>query len=156
MVMGALNKLIFQTAWAGTDFLVVDLPPGTGDVHLSLSQTVAVTGAVVVTTPQRVAMADVRKGVDMFNKVQIPVLGVVQNMSGFVCTKCQNINHIFGSDGARELAASLDVPLLGDIPLDPDITSSGDSGKPLAISHPQSPSARIYLDIAEAVVSQIK
>lgn len=156
MVMGALNKLIFETAWAGTDFLVVDLPPGTGDVHLSVSQTVAVTGAVVVTTPQKVAMADVRKGVDMFNKVQIPVLGVVQNMSGFVCTNCQTVNHIFGSDGARELAASLEVPLLADIPLDPEITSSGDSGKPLVISHPQSQSARIYLDMAQAVVSQIK
>ena len=83
MVMGALNRLIFQTDWAGTDYLVVDLPPGTGDVHLSLSQTVAVSGALVVTTPQRVAMADVRKGVDMFNKVQIPVLGVIQNMSGY-------------------------------------------------------------------------
>ena len=156
MVMGALNKLIFETAWAGTDFLVVDLPPGTGDVHLSVSQTVAVTGAVVVTTPQRVAMADVRKGVDMFKKVQIPVLGVVQNMSGFVCTNCQTVNHIFGSDGARELAASLEVPLLADIPLDPEITSSGDTGKPLVISHPQSQSARIYLDMAQAVVSQIK
>ena len=156
MVMGALNKLIFQTDWAGTDYLVVDLPPGTGDVHLSLSQTVAVSGALVVTTPQRVAMADVRKGVDMFNKVEIPVLGVVQNMSGFVCTKCHTINHVFGADGARELATSLDVPLLGDIPLDPDITNSGDSGKPLVISHPQSQSAQVYLDIAQAVVSQIK
>ena len=156
MVMGALNRLIFQTDWGGTDFLVVDLPPGTGDVHLSLSQTVAVTGAVVVTTPQRVAMADVRKGVDMFHKVQIPVLGVVQNMSGFVCTKCHNINHIFGSDGARQLAASLEVPLLGDIPLDPAITDSGDAGKPLVISHPRSQSAQIYMDIAQAVVSQVK
>ena len=156
MVMGALNRLIFQTDWSGTDYLVVDLPPGTGDVHLSLSQTVAVSGALVVTTPQRVAMADVRKGVDMFNKVEIPVLGVVQNMSGFVCTKCQTVNHVFGADGARELAASLDVPLLGDIPLDPEITNSGDSGKPLVISHPQSQSAQIYLDIARAVVSQVK
>jgi len=155
MVMGALNKLIFDTNWHGTDFLIVDLPPGTGDVHLSLSQTVQVSGAVVVTTPQKVAMADVRKGVDMFNKVNVPVLGLIENMSSYVCNNCQEINHIFGVDGARELVASLDIPLLGKIPVDPAITLSGDSGKPLVISHPQSKSAQLYLDIAQSVVSKL-
>lgn len=155
MVMGALDKLLFHTNWAGTDFLVVDLPPGTGDVHLSLSQTVQVAGAVVVTTPQKVAMADVMKGVDMFNKVNVPVLGLIENMSGFVCSKCQETNYIFGVEGAQQLGASLNVPVLGKIPLDPAITSSGDSGRPLVISHPQSKSAQIYLDIAQSIVSKL-
>ena len=156
MVMGAINKLIFDTNWTGTDFLIVDLPPGTGDIHLSLSQTVEVSGAVVVTTPQRVAMADVRKGVDMFNKVDVPVLGVLENMSGFVCNNCQEINHIFGSDGAQNLADSLNVPLLGKIPLDPAITSSSDTGKPLVISHPNSKSAKLYLNVAQSIVTKLK
>lgn len=156
MVMSALNKLLFGTAWGDTDYLVVDTPPGTGDIHLSLSQTVAVGGAVVVTTPQRVARADVRKGVDMYNKMDVPILGLVQNMAAFTCTNCGHNNYVFGQDGARKMAESLDIAILGDIPLDPDIVTSGDSGQPIVTSHPQSQAALVYQQIAEKIVSQVK
>merc|ERR1719244_227503 len=155
MVMGALDKLVHGTQWSGTDILVVDLPPGTGDIHLSLSQTVEVSGAVVVTTPQKVALADVRKGVDMFHKVNIPVLGVVQNMSSFICSSCGATTHVFGQDGARLLAQSLGVDLMGDIPLDPALMSSSDKGHPLVVSHPQSTVSLMYKSIASQIVQKL-
>ena len=148
MVMGALNKLLFSTNWADTDYLIVDTPPGTGDIHLSLAQTVTLSGAVLVSTPQRVALADVRKGADMYSKMQVEVLGLVQNMSSFVCGHCGETTHMFGQDGARRMAESLGVPLLGDIPLDPNIMTGADSGVPVMVSHPHSVAARAYLDIA--------
>ena len=157
MVMSALNKLLFGTSWGGdTDYLVIDTPPGTGDIHLSLAQTVTLGGAVVVTTPQRVAMADVRKGVDMYNKMGVPILGLVQNMATYTCTNCGHINHVFGQDGARKMAESLDISLLGDIPLDPNIVTSGDSGQPIVMSHPKSQAALVYHQIAEKIVSQVE
>ena len=113
MVMGALDKMVHGTYWSGTDVLVVDLPPGTGDIHLSISQTVQVSGAVVVSTPQKVALADAKKGVDMFQKVGIPVLGLVQNMSSFICGKCGEKTNIFGCDGVQKMADDLSVSLLG-------------------------------------------
>jgi len=155
MVMGALDKMVHGTNWSGTDILVVDLPPGTGDIHLSLSQTVHVSGAVVVSTPQKVALADSRKGVDMFKKVNIPVLGMVQNMSSFICGSCGEKTHVFGCDGAHKMAVELGVPLLGDVPLDPVLMSSSDSGKPMVISHPESDVAKTYQDIARQIVDKL-
>jgi len=155
MVMGALDKMVHGTNWSGTDFLVVDLPPGTGDIHLSLSQTVHVSGAVVVSTPQKVALADSQKGVDMFKKVNIPVLGMVQNMSSFICGSCGEKTHVFGCDGAQKMAVELGVPLLGDVPLDPTLMSSSDTGKPIVISHPESEIAKTYLDIARQIVNKL-
>jgi len=155
MVMGALDKMVHGTDWSGTDVLVVDLPPGTGDVHLSISQTVHISGAVVVSTPQKVALADARKGVDMFKKVDIPVLGVVQNMSSFICGSCGEKTHVFGRDGAQKMAEELGVSLLGDVPLDPALMSSSDSGKPMVITHPESEISRTYLHIAQQVLSRL-
>jgi len=149
MVMGAVNKLLFETNWSGTDILIVDLPPGTGDVHLSVSQTVAVSGAVVVSTAQKVALEDVRKGVDMFHKVAIPVLGVVQNMSSFLCPSCGTSSSIFGKRGALQLAEELGVVSLGDVPLDPLMVQACDQGTPLVLSHPQSTVTQVYMDIAQ-------
>jgi len=155
MVMGALNKLIFSTNWGDTDYLVIDTPPGTGDIHLSLTQTVSISGALVVTTPQLVARADVRKGVDMFNKLGVPVLGMVQNMSSFTCGNCGHINQLFGHDETLKMAESLNIDMLGDVPLDPQIAHSCDSGVPLVISHPNSQAAKVYGEIAEKICSQI-
>lgn len=155
MVMGALDKMVHGTNWSGTDVLVVDLPPGTGDIHLSISQTVEISGAVVVSTPQKVALADARKGVDMFNKVAIPVLGVVQNMSSFICGKCGEKTHVFGCDGAQKMAAELGVSLLGDVPLDPALMSSSDSGKPIVITNPESEISRTYKNIAQQIVDKL-
>jgi len=155
MVMGALDKMVHGTNWSGTDVLVVDLPPGTGDVHLSISQTVEISGAVVVSTPQKVALADARKGVDMFKKVGIPVLGMVQNMSSFICAKCGEKTHVFGCDGAQKMAQELGVSLLGDVPLDPAIMSSSDSGKPIVMTNPDSEIARTYQAIAQQIVDKL-
>lgn len=155
MVMGALDKLVHGTNWSGTDVLVVDLPPGTGDIHLSISQTVEISGAVVVSTPQKVALADARKGVDMFSKVGIPVLGVVQNMSSFICGKCGEKTHVFGCDGAQKMAAELGVSLLGDVPLDPALMSCSDSGKPIVITNPESEISRTYKNIAQQIVDKL-
>lgn len=154
MVMGALNKMLFGTNWGDTDYLIVDTPPGTGDIHLSLSQTLEVSGAVVVSTPQAVARADVRKGVDMYNKTGVRVLGLVQNMSSFLCTSCGNKTHMFGEDGARLMAEELGIRLLGDIPMDPLLVTSGDSGVPVLISHPESSVVQVYKDIATKICSQ--
>ena len=151
MVMSALNKLLFGTNWGDTDYLVVDTPPGTGDIHLSLSQSLAVSGAVVVTTPQAVARADVTKGVDMYRKMGVPVLGLVHNMASYECASCGAQNYLFGEDGARAMAAGLSIPLLGNIPVDPDIVTSGDRGVPLVISKPQSKATVIYGEIAAQI-----
>jgi len=155
MVMGALDKMVHGTNWSGTDVLVVDLPPGTGDIHLSLSQTVQVAGAIVVSTPQKVALADARKGVDMFKKVNIPVLGMVQNMSSFVCGTCGEKTHVFGQDGAQRMAKELGVSLLGDVPLSPALMSSSDSGKPIVITQPESEIARTYKNIAQHILDTL-
>ena len=154
MVMGALNKMLFGTDWGDTDYLIVDTPPGTGDIHLSLSQTIGVSGAVVVSTPQAVARADVRKGVDMYNKMGVRVLGLVQNMSSFLCTNCSHKTHMFGEDGARLMAEELGIRLLGDIPMDPLLVTSGDSGVPVLVSHPESSVAKVYKDFANKICSQ--
>ncbi|NXA31719.1 NUBPL protein, partial [Eudromia elegans] len=138
MVMSAIEKLLRQVDWGQLDYLVVDMPPGTGDVQLSVSQNVPIAGAVIISTPQDIALLDARKGAEMFRKVHVPVLGLVQNMSVFQCPKCKHETHIFGADGVRDLAKSLELDILGDIPLHINIRETCDSGQPVVISQPQS------------------
>ncbi|XP_030415182.1 iron-sulfur protein NUBPL isoform X2 [Gopherus evgoodei] len=138
MVMSAIEKLLRQVDWGQLDYLVIDMPPGTGDVQLSVSQNVPVTGAVIVSTPQDIALLDARKGAEMFRKVRVPVLGLVQNMSVFQCPKCKHETHIFGADGVRGLAKTLGLDVLGDIPLNVNIRETCDAGQPIVISQPQS------------------
>ncbi|NWW17251.1 NUBPL protein, partial [Falcunculus frontatus] len=138
MVMSAVEKLLRQVDWGQLDYLVIDMPPGTGDVQLSVSQNIPIAGAVIVSTPQDVALLDARKGAEMFRKVHVPVLGLVQNMSVFQCPKCKHETHIFGADGVRDLAKTLGLDILGDIPLHVNIRETCDSGQPVVISQPQS------------------
>ncbi|XP_074886413.1 iron-sulfur cluster transfer protein NUBPL isoform X3 [Buteo buteo] len=138
MVMSAVEKLLRQVDWGQLDYLVIDMPPGTGDVQLSVSQNIPVAGAVIISTPQDVALLDARKGAEMFRKVHVPVLGLVQNMSVFQCPKCKHETHIFGADGVRDLAKTLGLDILGDIPLHVNIRETCDSGQPVVISQPQS------------------
>ncbi|XP_077421762.1 iron-sulfur cluster transfer protein NUBPL isoform X7 [Vanacampus margaritifer] len=156
MVMSALHKLLTQVAWGPLDYLVVDLPPGTGDVQLTITQSVPIAGAVVVSTPQDVALQDARRGVQMFKKVNVPVLGLVQNMSTFECPKCRQQTDIFGSDGARQLADSLGVAFLGDVPLHVHIRQTSDLGTPVVVSSPGSPEALSYIKLASAVVRRLE
>ncbi|XP_036927942.1 iron-sulfur protein NUBPL [Acanthopagrus latus] len=156
MVMSAIEKLLRQVDWGSLDYLVVDMPPGTGDVQLSISQNIPVAGAVIVSTPQDIALLDARRGAEMFRKVHVPVLGLVQNMSVFQCPNCNHQTHIFGSDGARQLADALGVQLLGDIPLHLNIREMSDRGKPVVVSSPDSPEAEAYRKVASAVVRQLE
>ncbi|XP_077395415.1 iron-sulfur cluster transfer protein NUBPL isoform X2 [Festucalex cinctus] len=155
MVMSALNKLLTQVEWGPLDYLVVDMPPGTGDVQLTITQSIPIAGAVIVSTPQDVALQDALRGVQMFKKVHVPVLGLVQNMSTFECPKCHHQTAIFGSDGARQLADSLGVALLGDIPLHVHIRQTADRGTPIVVSSPDSPEALAYVKLASAVVRKL-
>jgi ATP-binding protein involved in chromosome partitioning len=156
MVMGALQQMLGQTDWGALDAMVVDLPPGTGDAQLTLSQRVAVDGAVIVSTPQDIALIDARRGVAMFEKVGVPVLGVVENMSFFSCPNCGHEAHIFGHGGARAEAARLGVPFLGEVPLLLDVREAGDSGRPLLMSAPESAGARAFSQIAARVWERVK
>jgi ATP-binding protein involved in chromosome partitioning len=155
MLHGAVQQFFREVRWADLDYLVVDLPPGTGDVALSLSQTVPVAGAIVVTTPQQVALADSRRAIAMYKKLNIPTLGVVENMSYFVCTNCQHEAEIFGHGGGEQMAADLGVPFVGRIPLYQAIREGGDSGMPLVISHPDSLAARAFMAAAERTAAQV-
>ena len=156
MVMGALDKLVHGTAWEGTDILVIDTPPGTGDIHLSLAQTVDLAGSVIISTPQKVALADARKGIDMYRKMEVPVLGLVQNMASFLCPSCGELTHIFGCEGAKELASEEGIPLLGSIPLDPALMAGSDSGQPLVISQPESAVSKVFSEIAQKLLQQLE
>ncbi|XP_039726432.1 iron-sulfur cluster transfer protein NUBPL isoform X3 [Pteropus medius] len=155
MVMSAVEKLLRQVDWGQLDYLVVDMPPGTGDVQLSVSQNIPISGAVIVSTPQDIALMDAHKGAEMFRKVHVPVLGLVQNMSVFQCPKCKHKTHIFGADGARRLAQTLDLDVLGDIPLHLDIREASDTGQPIVFSQPGSDEAKAYLRIAAEVVRRL-
>jgi ATP-binding protein involved in chromosome partitioning len=155
MLHGAVQQFFREVRWTDLDYLVVDLPPGTGDVALSLSQTVPVAGAIVVTTPQQVALADSRRAIAMYKKLNIPTLGVIENMSYFVCTNCQHEAEIFGHGGGEQMAADLGVPFVGRIPLYQAIREGGDSGVPLVISDPDSPAARAFLAAAERTAAQV-
>jgi ATP-binding protein involved in chromosome partitioning len=152
MLMGALQQLLGQVAWGRLDVLLVDLPPGTGDVQLTLSQKAEVTGAIVVSTPQDIALLDVRKALDMFRKTGTPVLGIVENMSTHICSNCGHEEHIFGHGGAEKEAERIGVPFLGAIPLDRSIREAGDGGAPIVAARPNSPQAGAFRDIAEALI----
>ncbi|MDP2245819.1 iron-sulfur cluster carrier protein ApbC [Pseudomonas sp.] len=155
MVSGALIQLITQTAWNDLDYLVVDMPPGTGDIQLTLAQKVPVSGAVIVTTPQDLALLDAKKGVEMFRKVNIPVLGVVENMAVHICSNCGHAEHLFGEGGGEKLAAQFDVDLLASLPLSMAIRMQSDGGKPATIADPESQIAMIYQEIARNVGARI-
>ena len=144
----ALQQLLNDCQWEDLDYLLIDLPPGTGDIQLTLAQKVPVSGAVIVTTPQTIAVLDARRGIEMFRKVSIPVLGIVENMSGHRCSACGNVDPVFGSQGGAALAEDTDVPLLGSIPLDPGIRAQGDAGQPLVASHPDSEGAAAFRQVA--------
>ncbi|XP_069494568.1 iron-sulfur cluster transfer protein NUBPL isoform X1 [Ambystoma mexicanum] len=155
MVMSAMEKLLRQVDWGMLDYLVIDMPPGTGDVQLSVSQNIPVSGAVIVSTPQDVALIDARRGVEMFRKVHVPVLGLVQNMSVFQCPKCNHETHIFGAGGAAKLAQTIGVDLLGDIPLHLTIRETSDQGRPVVVSQPDSNEAKAYRNVAAEVVRRL-
>ena len=148
MVTSALNQLLTQTNWGDLDYLIVDMPPGTGDIQLTLAQRVPVSGAVIVTTPQDIALADARKGLEMFQKVNVPVLGVVENMSLHVCTNCGHEEHIFGEHGGEALSSQYGVPLLGALPLDRRIRVETDEGKPTVVAEPDGALARAFRAVA--------
>jgi len=148
MVTSALNQLLMQTHWGELDYLVIDMPPGTGDIQLTLAQRVPVSGAVIVTTPQDIALADARKGLEMFQKVNVPVLGVIENMSLHVCSNCGHEETIFGEHGGERLSSAYGVPLLGALPLDRRIREETDSGAPTVVAEPDGPLARAFRDAA--------
>ncbi len=155
MVTQALQQLLNETNWKDVDYLVVDLPPGTGDIQLTLAQQVPVTGAVIVTTPQDIALIDARKGLKMFEKVNIPILGIVENMSIHICSKCGHEEHIFGSGGADRMGKDYSVEVLGQLPLDIRIREETDSGKPTVVAEPESRIADIYRGIARRVAVKV-
>jgi len=155
MVTQALEQLLKDTRWRELDYLVVDLPPGTGDIQLTLAQKVPVTGAVIVTTPQDIALIDARKGLKMFEKVGIPILGVVENMSFHICPKCGHESHIFGSGGAERMSKEYGTELLGQLPLDESIRTQADSGRPTVVADPDGQAAEIYRRIARRCAVKI-
>jgi ATP-binding protein involved in chromosome partitioning len=155
MVTQALEQLLSETKWRDLDYLVVDLPPGTGDIQLTLAQKVPVTGAVIVTTPQDIALIDARKGLKMFEKVGIPIIGIVENMAIHICTQCGHAEHIFGTGGGEKMCKDYDVEFLGSLPLDIRIREQADSGKPTVVADPDGPVAAIYRDIARKVAARI-
>ena len=155
MVSSALEQMLRDVEWGNLDVLVVDMPPGTGDAQLTLAQRVALAGAVIVSTPQDIALVDARKGLNMFRKVAVPVLGIVENMSYFLCPHCGERSEIFGHGGAREEADKLGVPFLGEVPLHLDIRTTSDSGHPIVVSKPDSAHAQVYKNIAGRVWKQL-
>ena len=155
MVTQALEQLLNETNWRDVDYLVVDLPPGTGDIQLTLAQRVPVTGAVIVTTPQDIALMDARKGLKMFEKVNIPILGIVENMSLHICSKCGHEEHMFGEGGGARMSKDYGVELLGALPLDIRIREQADSGKPTVVADPDGRVAEIYRQIARRVAVKI-
>jgi len=151
MATQALEQLLRQTNWKDLDYLVVDMPPGTGDIQLTLSQRVPMTGAVIVTTPQDIALLDAKKGIKMFEKVGVPILGIVENMAVHVCSNCGHAEHIFGADGGKKMAAEYQMDYLGALPLDINIRLQADSGAPTVVSSPDSEAAGIYKAVARRV-----
>ena len=155
MLHGAIQQFFREVAWDALDYLIVDLPPGTGDVALSLSQTVPVAGAIVVTTPQQVSLADSRRALAMYKKLNIPPLGIVENMSYFVCPECSHEADIFGHGGGERMAEELGVPFLGRIPIYQPIREGSDAGVPLLIGEPESPAGRAFVEVAERAAAQV-
>lgn len=155
MASQALEQLITQTRWDNLDYLVVDMPPGTGDIQLTMAQKVPLTGAVIVTTPQDIALLDAKKGVTMFNKVNVPILGLVENMAVHICSNCGHVEHIFGYEGGKRMAESQGLDYLGALPLQLSIREQADSGRPTVAAEPDSEVARIYKSIARTVAVKI-
>ena len=155
MVTGAMMQLLNDTAWGELDYLIVDMPPGTGDIHLTLVQNVPLTAAVVVTTPQDIALLDCKRGIAMFDKVHVPTLGIVENMSSFVCPHCGESTHIFSTGGAEALAEKQKVDVLAKLPLDLAIREMSDAGTPISAALPDSKEAGLYRDLAEKVIEKI-
>jgi ATP-binding protein involved in chromosome partitioning len=154
MASKAVQQFLDQVEWGALDYLLIDLPPGTGDIQLTLTQSVPLSGAVLVTTPQAVAQEITQKGLQMFQRVQVPIVGVVENMSGFT-TPDGSVVNIFGKGGGRRMASTLGVPFLGEVPLDPLVTADGDAGHPVVAAHPDSAAGRAYAAIAKAVAHQL-
>lgn len=155
MLNGALIQFMRDVEWGDLDYLVLDLPPGTGDVQLTIAQNVKVSGAVLVSTPQNVALADVTRGKAMFDRVDIPTLGVVENMSHFECTSCGAVHHIFNKGGAAQLAKDLDVPLLGEVPLEISTRESGDTGRPEVLANPNSQASQVFFAVASKLATML-
>ena len=155
MATSALTQLFNDTRWDDLDYLLVDLPPGTGDIQLTLAQKIPVAGAVIVTTPQEIATLDARKALKMFEKVNVPVLGIVENMAVHVCSNCGHAEHLFGQGGGEAMAAQYGVPLLGSLPLDLRIREQGDAGTPVVAAAPDSAPAQAYLAAAQAMAAQL-
>ncbi len=155
MVTSALEQLLRQTNWRDVDYLIVDMPPGTGDIQLTLSQKVPVTGAVIVTTPQDIALLDARKGLKMFEKVGIPIIGIVENMSIYVCPNCNHQEHIFGQDGGKKMCEEYKVDFLGSLPLNLSIREQADSGRPTVVADPDGAISAIYKTIARKIAIQV-
>lgn len=155
MVHQILQQFLTRVAWGALDYLLLDMPPGTGDAQLTITQSAALTGAVIVTTPQEVSLIDARKGLQMFQKVNVPVLGLIENMSYFACPDCGKVVHIFSRGGGERMSRELGVPLLGEIPIDPDIVETGDSGTPIVAAKGDSKISKIYQLIAGAVAAQM-
>jgi ATP-binding protein involved in chromosome partitioning len=155
MATGALQQLLMQTAWDNLDYLIIDMPPGTGDIQITLAQKVPVTGAVIVTTPQDIALLDAKKGIEMFRKVNVPVLGVVENMATHVCSNCGHEEHVFGAGGGERIARQYHTQLLGALPLDLSICAQVDAGKPSVAADPDSAISQRYRDIASKLVDAV-
>tara|TARA_R110002072_G_scaffold11196_2_gene50885 strand:+ start:45688 stop:46509 length:822 start_codon:yes stop_codon:yes gene_type:complete len=155
MIVGAFNQMLRNTLWSDLDYLIIDMPPGTGDIQLSLSQSVKLTGAVIVTTPQDVALLDARKGIEMFRKVDVPLLGVVENMGVHVCSSCGHAEAIFGEGGGQQLAHDYGVSVIGSLPLDLSIREHTDAGTPILIAHPDGTVASAYHDLARSLVARV-
>jgi ATP-binding protein involved in chromosome partitioning len=155
MLSGAIRQFLYDVEWGELDYLVVDLPPGTGDAQLSLAQSIPLTGSVVVTTPQDVSISDVSRGIQMFRQLKVPVLGVIENMSGYVCGHCGETTDIFGKGGGRELAARYRIPFLGEIPLDPRIRIGGGDGQPIMVAAPDSPMSAVFRDVASHIAAEV-
>jgi len=155
MLAGALKQFLFEVNWGELDYLVCDMPPGTGDVQLTLAQSIPLTGAVIVTTPQDVSLADVGRGIAMFEQLRVPILGIVENMSGFACPHCGEVTDIFSRGGGQELAERRHLPYLGAIPLDPVVRLGGGEGQPLVLARPDSRQAAIFEQVASTLAGQI-
>jgi ATP-binding protein involved in chromosome partitioning len=155
MIHGALKQLLNDVLWGALDILVIDMPPGTGDVHLTLGNEAGFAGAVIVSTPQDLAWIDASKSLSLFQKMDVPILGVIENMSGFLCPHCGALSAIFGQGGAKKQAERLGVPYLGDVPLTMDLRETSDGGTPIVAAKPKSPEAKIYRDLADKIWSAL-
>lgn len=155
LVTKMIQQFLHNVAWGDLDYLVLDLPPGTGDVQITVRQSVYITGAVIVTTPQNLALEDVKRGILMFRQVDVPIFGVIENMSAFICPRCKTRTDIFGHGGGLRLCEQMGVPFLGEVPLDPQIRKAGDEGVPIVVGQPDSPQADAFRKVAAALVSQI-